>query len=1836
MSYYIGATGEYIWEELLENTTSNVIIANHINLDAGPLSDAAQQIITDAAGTVLGDLIGETTQVPSALGQSLITLSALGLLAYNKLNRTSVQDVDSMVYSADYSSALTPAMFDDRVRIRYDSNNFSNVFYTVDGVKKGEILTSRINLLPVDSNNIDLYTSTGKVGIGTATPQTSLHTYHATDNILRLQTATSGKVSIEFARGTDIDGYTDYRFINDSGTFKLQYEDDEVGYIEGTANLFTILPAKINLYKDTEIFANVGIGTVPATSLHTYNAAANILRLQTAAVDGTNSIEFVRGNTTDPLNDYRLITDTAGKFKLQYSTNVLAYGGTGSDLINISATNINLYKNTEITGNVGIGTIPDATYKLDVLGTSRFIGNVGIATTPHATYPLDVLGTVNATAFRGDGANITGLNQDNLTLTTQKIYEKFNQTTFSVINDKINISPDVGSYTFNIIAYDRMFQTTAPTYLLSGKFTCIYEDRTGVFTLRPSEQITNKLILDYKVGDKLTFKNTALPLYDYLNDVNAFGETNQRWGKLILFKIANGTNWTGQGEEAYMTKIYEWKSETNQLINHSQGGAIYPWASTISLTLEAGFKYFLVKWWYNVDANYYIAPANEENQMNATNYGGQGFKMITAYSGTLNYIPQTPTPLPVMTTTTHGVALRGARLSLNTETATLSADIPTSADLITNMNLSHFTNNTGTSKVDISSSYVAPNATKLANIRTIAGVNFDGSGNINIPYANLSSIPTTWETSQIPDLGASKINSGTFDVLRIPDLGAGKINSGTFSADRIPDLGAGKITSGTLAVDRGGTGAGTFTLGGLLIGNTTGAFSQATGLTWTSATNLLTATNIAGAGSGITALNMGNAGSGTLAVGRGGTGAGTFTAGGLLIGNTTSAFSQATGLTWTDATNLLTATNIAGAGSAITALNMGNAGSGTLAVGRGGTGGTTFTAGGLLIGNTTSAFSQATGLTWTTATNLLTATNFSGNGSAITNLNAGNFASGILPVARGGTGTDTILEQSILIGSGANAITTYSGFTYDVANTSLRTDRITGAIFYSATVTNITDASIYISSTPTTTTAILKNIKTRNGEHIISTSSTSSSTIIENIFDNTTTNWTTATASYVKQANGTNTTGTNFPTVITSPSLTIYGEWIQVKFPRRTCVDDIRVLPFAGTTYPNSIFRWTLLGTNNVAGNNWIRIYTNTKTFLTSTEQTLLPALGNTNTIQYLYYRLVVNEILGVSGSATGTTLSLSLLNVRFMVKDTIMYNDAILCIGEPINTAPLANTILNINGGVDINGDINIGQGCSYRVNGIAQRSWSAGTPSTNIFYNDGNVGIGTTNPTNKLHIVNSSTGGNPDTGSISLYVYNPTNSAGQNSVIINRVAGSASGKVVYGFDVSGSYGYSIKMDANSSALRFNNNWEGAGTDTMTLFSNGEAVISGSKFVIKGNNSTGAPTLHLRHANNRTAFIHNNSDIFYILSGAVGATDTQDNWGIVANGRWPLEINLNNNNATFGGNVNAISLTSTNSIYASTYIDAGGTGGGYWKLDCPDNWIRLKDGGTGHRDFAANQLYAHANFTSPGLYSSGSSGGTPGDFFAVGQLVAGLYAVSQTNTDHLVVQQNYSSIGQYTQNVIKVGFGTFTGFHRCYTDDELYNNETDETIDIFKNKYVGRVVIATGKIKSDFTRKKPKPEPEPEPEPEIDEMTGMPKMKPLAPIGEQDEWYSEIDKDGITIEDAVPVIALSRQRKDKRVFGVLGGLRSTNNKDRLIVNSVGEGGICVSNTNGNIENGDYLQSSDLLGYGEKQDDDLLHNYTIAKATIDCDFQLDSPYYRCEEIENGVRVAFIACSYHCG
>ena len=124
---------------------------------------------------------------------------------------------------------------------------------------------------------------------------------------------------------------------------------------------------------------------------------------------------------------------------------------------------------------------------------------------------------------------------------------------------------------------------------------------------------------------------------------------------------------------------------------------------------------------------------------------------------------------------------------------------------------------------------------------------------------------------------------------------------------------------------------------------------------------------------------------------------------------------------------------------------------------------------------------------------------------------------------------------------------------------------------------------------------------------------------------------------------------------------------------------------------------------------------------------------------------------------------------------------------------------------------------------------------------------------------------------------------------------------------------------------------------------------------------------------------------------------------------------------------------------------------------------------------------------------------------------------------------------------------------------------------------------------------------------------------------------YVNIDASTKTnINEALPLCILSNVKKDKRVFGIISnkedtnitrsynqgnieqlGTKKFNNERRFIVNSLGEGSIWVTNTNGSFQNGDYITTSIIPGYGELQDEDTLKNYTVAKITCDCNFSIE-------------------------
>jgi hypothetical protein len=117
-----------------------------------------------------------------------------------------------------------------------------------------------------------------------------------------------------------------------------------------------------------------------------------------------------------------------------------------------------------------------------------------------------------------------------------------------------------------------------------------------------------------------------------------------------------------------------------------------------------------------------------------------------------------------------------------------------------------------------------------------------------------------------------------------------------------------------------------------------------------------------------------------------------------------------------------------------------------------------------------------------------------------------------------------------------------------------------------------------------------------------------------------------------------------------------------------------------------------------------------------------------------------------------------------------------------------------------------------------------------------------------------------------------------------------------------------------------------------------------------------------------------------------------------------------------------------------------------------------------------------------------------------------------------------------------------------------------------------------------------------------------------------------ETGSNAITINESVPLVSLSNIAQDKSCFGVIsdsedpdvredriGNFVTTGQKEkgdaRVFINSVGEGAMWVVNTAGPLESGDYITTSNVAGYGQKQESDSLKNYTVAKITMDCDFE---------------------------
>jgi len=113
-------------------------------------------------------------------------------------------------------------------------------------------------------------------------------------------------------------------------------------------------------------------------------------------------------------------------------------------------------------------------------------------------------------------------------------------------------------------------------------------------------------------------------------------------------------------------------------------------------------------------------------------------------------------------------------------------------------------------------------------------------------------------------------------------------------------------------------------------------------------------------------------------------------------------------------------------------------------------------------------------------------------------------------------------------------------------------------------------------------------------------------------------------------------------------------------------------------------------------------------------------------------------------------------------------------------------------------------------------------------------------------------------------------------------------------------------------------------------------------------------------------------------------------------------------------------------------------------------------------------------------------------------------------------------------------------------------------------------------------------------------------------------------------INNTITTVALSSTLNDKTVYGVYSGNEVANSNTIYYVNSLGKGGILVTDITGNITNGDYITSSTIPGYGCLQSDNYVHSYTVAKCTQTINWGSIT------NTISGHKYTTVSCTYNCG
>jgi len=524
-------------------------------------------------------------------------------------------------------------------------------------------------------------------------------------------------------------------------------------------------------------------------------------------------------------------------------------------------------------------------------------------------------------------------------------------------------------------------------------------------------------------------------------------------------------------------------------------------------------------------------------------------------------------------------------------------------------------------------------------------------------------------------------------------------------------------------------------------------------------------------------------------------------------------------------------------------------------------------------------------------------------------------------------------------------------------------------------------------------------------------------------------------------------------------------------------------------------------------------------------------------------------------------------------------------------------------------------------------------------LIYGDfsaGNVGIGTTSPAAKLEVagVVKITGGSPaankvltsDASGLASW-QNPTGGGGPDSdwiitgnnmysgvsgavgigvtsgltAKLNVDATTAGGIAVYGLHWSGNIGYLGGPSYGVSGFSTDN------TGVIGASTNGLGVYgySSNNYGVSGSSTNGGAGVDGSSSSGNGVYGHSNaigvygtssgssSNGVYGLSfgssgkGVYGRHNSSGNYGYLGTSSNGVYGQSTDGNGVFG------SSSSGYGVYGSSSSgNSGSLGGGNFGvqgIDSSGNYGLL--GSSGYGVFGYNSSSGNSGSlgtSNYGVYGYSSSNigvygknNSSGNYGYIGGSNYGVYGYSSSS--YGVYGNSTSSNGVYGYSTNGIGvygygasydfyaagpgtdYGPFTGGHEVKLSD-----------DFPADTKVGMIVSVTGKTE-----------------------------------------VRRDDAGKISISSTLPTVKLCNVSNDKAVFGVFVAecplpedhwYKAKESEHFATVNALGEGRAWVCNINDEIEVGDYITTSAVPGYGQKQSDDLLRSCTLGKATESVDW----------------------------